>query len=232
MSEEDESGNLNYSFPNDLSITQDFSGTENISQINSQLIEDNIKIFKKECEHNGVTFRIQKNITIKQLIDETMDSNLIIADSESNFIERILPKIHCPSFLTSTTELPQKVALMYDNNLSSKLAIETYISLFPDLANLPTWLFFINPDEEDKMEMQLYFKEKLQPRFSNLMLQIATGNTKNEFKNFLDQLSAPALAVMGAFGRSAFSNFFKPSLARTALKEKNISLFVAHDKKF
>ena len=225
------SANFNYPFPNDLSITQDFSGTESISQINSKLIEDNIMVFKKECELNGVTFSIEKNITIEQLIDETTDSDLIITDSESNLIEHILAKIHCPAFITSTTELPQKVTLMYDNSLPGKLAIDTYISLFPEFANLPTWLFFINPDQDDELEMQLYFKEKLQPHFSNLMLQIANGNTKNEFKNFLDQLSAPTLAVMGAFGRSALSNFFQPSLAKTA-KEKNISLFVAHDKKF
>lgn len=81
------------------------------------------------------------------------------------------------------------------------------------------------------MEIQLYFKEKLQLRFSNLTLQIEKGRKKKEFKNFLDQLSNPSLVVMGAFGRSTLSDFFNPSLAWTALKEKNISLFVVHKDK-
>jgi hypothetical protein len=229
LSEEKEIINSDYPFPNDLSITEDFGSTENISQENNKLIEDNIKVFKKECELNGITFSIEKNITVEQLIDKTANSDLLITDSESNYIERVLTKMHCPAFITSTAEMPKKVILMYDNSLACKRAIETYISLFPQFANLPTCLFSINTEPQDKLEMKQYFEEKLQPVFSNLNLQIEYGNTKKEFKNFIDQLSGPALAVMGAFGRSALSNFFYPSLANTALKERNISLFIVHD---
>jgi hypothetical protein len=228
LSEGKEPVNSNYPFPNDLSIAEDFSSTEKIVQENSKVMEDNIKVFKKECELNHIPFSFEKNITPEQLIYKTMNSNLLITDSENDFTERVLTKIHCPAFITSSDRLPQKVTLMFDNSLSSKIAIEIYISLFPEFANLPTCLFSINPNKEDEYDMQQYLKEKLQPHFSNLILQISNGNIKNEFKKFLDKLSAPSLAVMGAFGRSALSDFLNPSLARTALKEKNISLFIAH----
>ena len=229
LSESKERVNSDYPFPNDLSITEDVSSAKNISEENSQLIEDYIKVFKNECLLNGITCSIEKDISVEQLIDKTADSDLLITDSESNYIERVLTKMHCPAFITSTAEMPKKVILMYDNSLACKRAIETYISLFPQFANLPTCLFSINTEPEDKLEMKQYFEEKLQPVFSNLNLQIEYGNTKKEFKNFIDQLSGPALAVMGAFGRSALSNFFYPSLANTALKERNISLFIVHD---
>lgn len=231
LTEVKEPANSNYPFPNDLTMAEDFSSTEKNLQDNSRLIEDNIKVFKKECELNGVTFSIEKNNTVKELIDKTGNSDLLVIDSESNLIERILTKIHCPAFITSTDKMPEEVTLMYDNSLSSKIAIETYISLFPEFANLPTYLFSINPNKEDELEMQQYFKEKLQPCFSNLMFQIVNGNKKNELKNFLDQSSGPDLLVMGAFGRSAISDFFHPSFASTALNDKNISLFIAHDEK-
>ncbi len=229
LSEGKEPVNLNYPFPNDLSMAEDFNSTEN-SEVNMKLIEDNIKVFKKECEVNGITFSNEQDISIHQLIEETRNSDLFIADSGINYLERILTKINCPAFITVTDEAPQKVTLMYDNTASCKIAIESYMSLFPEFANLPTYLFSINANREEELEMKLYFKEMLQAHFSNLMLQMAKGNTKNEFKNFLDQLSAPVLVVMGAFSRSALSDFFHPSLARTALREKNISLFIAHGK--
>jgi len=231
LAEGKEPVNSNYPFPNDLSIAEDFRGTENISQENQKLIEDNIKAFKKECELNGITFSIEKNMTMEQLIDKTVNSDLLLIDSESNLIERVLTKIHCPAFITSAVEVLQKVTLMYDNSVSSKIAIETFISLFPEFANLPTYLFSINPNKEDELEMQQYFKEKLQPCFSNLMFLIVNGNKKNELKKILDQSSAPNLLVMGAFGRSAISDFFHASFASTALKDKNICLFIAHDDK-
>ena len=149
---------------------------------------------------------------------------MLIADSGFNFIGKILTNIHCPALITSTDEMPQKIALLYDNRPSSKLAIETYISPFPEYAKLPTELLSINPNQEDEFEIRQYFKEKLQPHFPNLTLQVEKGNKKNVLENFLDKLTWPVLMVMGAFGRSALSNFFNPSFGRSALKRKDILL--------
>ncbi len=231
LSELKEPVNSDYPFPNDLSIAEDVTSTENIAESNSKLIEDYIKIFKGECELNGITCSIEKNISNEQLIDKTTDSDLLITDSETNFLEGVFSKIHCPAFITSTNEVPQKVILMSDNSVSSKIAIETYISLFPGYLPLTTYFVSINPQEEDEKEMKIYLKEKLQSHFPDLIFQRLDGKVKNELRSFLDQLSVPLLIVMGAFGRSSLSEFFRPSLARTALKEKRVSLFIAHDNK-
>lgn len=231
LSEKRDRINSDYPFPNDLSMAEDLSKEKDILNENDQLIEDNIKVFKKECELNGISFSIEKNLFVKQLIDQTAGYDLLIGDVEVHFIEKILTNIHCPALVTSTDKMPQKVALMYDNSPSAKLAIEAYISLFPEFSNLPTELLSINPNQEDEFEMQQYFKEKLQPHFSNLMLQIEKGNEKKELENFLDQLPGQVLVVIGAFGRSALFDFFHPSFGKSALKKRDISLFIAHDNK-
>jgi hypothetical protein len=229
LSEKRDRINSDYPFPNDLSMAEDLSKEKDIFDENNQLIEDNLKAFKKECELKGVVFSIEKNISIKQLIDKTAGSDLLIADSAFNFIGKVLTNIHCPALITSSNEMPQKIALLYDNSPSAKLAIETYIPLFPEFANLPTELLSINPNQEDEFEMQQYFKEKLQPHFPNLTLHVEKGNKKNVLEDFLNQLPWQVLLVMGAFGRSALSDFFNPSFGRSALKRKGITLFIAHN---
>jgi nucleotide-binding universal stress UspA family protein len=230
LSEKRDRINSDYPFPNDLSMAEDLSKEKDILEGNNQLIDDNLKVFKKECELNGVIFSIEKNISIKKLIDQTVNFDLLIGDAGIDFMARVLTNIHCPALITSTDKMPQKVALMYDNSASAKLAIETYISLFPEFSNLPTQLLSINPNQEDEFEMHRYFKEKLQPHFSNIMFQIEKGNKKNELENFLDQIPGQVLVVMGAFGRSALSVFFHPSFGKSVLKRRDISLFIAHDK--
>ena len=221
--------NSDYPFPNDLSMAEDLSKEKDIFDENNQLIDDNLKAFKNECELNGVNFSTEKNISIKKLIYETADFDLLIGDVNVDFIEKVLTNIQCPALITSTDKMPQTIALMYDNGPSSKLAIETYISLFPEFSNLPTKLLSINPNQEDEFEMQRYFQEKLQPHFSNLMLQIEKGNKKRKLENFLDQVAGEVLVVMGGFERSAVSDFFNPSFAKPVLKRKDISLFIAHE---
>ncbi|MGN6342827.1 MAG: hypothetical protein ACTHML_17770 [Ginsengibacter sp.] len=117
---------------------------------------------------------------------------------------------------------------MSDNSFSAKIAIEAYISLLPEYLRLTTSFVSINPQQEDEKEMKTYFKEKLQSHFPDLTFQKLEGKVKNEFENFLDQIAVPVLIVMGAFGRSSLSEFFHPGLAKTALKEKGVSLFIAH----
>jgi hypothetical protein len=226
LSESKERVNSDYPFPNDLSVTEDVSSAKNISEENSQLIEDYIKVFKNECLLNGITCSIEKDISVEQLIDKTADSDLLITDSEINFPEEVFSKIHCPAFITSTNEKPQQVILMSDNSFSGRIAIETYISLFPEYLRLTTSFVSVKPQQEDEKEMKIYFKERLQSHFPDLTFQKLDG--KNEFESFLDQIAVPVLIVMGAFGKSSLSEFFHPGLAKTALKEKGVSLFIAH----
>ena len=108
-----------YPFPNDLSITEEYN-VENIADDNNALIDDNIKIFKDECEAAGIYFSADKDVSVQQLIDKTLDADLLIADTKFPFLERILPHIHCPEFLPSEKELPQNIVLMYDGSASSK----------------------------------------------------------------------------------------------------------------
>lgn len=223
-----EAVNSEYPFPNDLFVTEKNLTDESIAYSNNKVTDDNIKIFKDECDVAGITFSSDKNVSIQQLIDQTANAGLLIVDSKSDFLENLLPHIHCPTLLASASELPQKVVLMYDESPSAKLAIEMYASLLSEFRDLPTFLLSINAEKKDNTENELYFKEKLQPNFTNLSFKNLHGNVEHETENFIAELPGHVLVVMGAFGRSALSRFFHQSLANKILDKPSVSLFMAH----
>ncbi len=167
--------NSDYFFPNDLSNAEDLKYGESLSESNAELIDDNIQLLKDECEAAGILFSSEKNSTTQQLIEKTPKVDLFIADSQSSFIDKILPHIYCPSFLTAGNEWPQNIILMYDNSSRGNRAIEKYISLFPEFKDVPTYFLSINLDEESEEEKELFFNEKLDPVFKRCGFKIIKG---------------------------------------------------------
>ena len=222
----DEDVDYNYRFPNDLSIAEDFPDGKIISESNRQLIEDKINLFKQECNSSEMRLTFKKNISVDELLDQTAEADLLVADEGANFLSKILPNLHCPAFIAADDHLPQKVVLMFNNSDSSKLAIQKYAELLPEFKDLPTFLLSINPKDEN--ENQQYLQTELAGKFSDISLKSLSGNVKEEIDHFLQELPGPVLAVMGAFGRSEFSMFFHESLAKKVMKESQVSLFIAH----
>ena len=215
----------NYPYPNDLSAAEDFTTRQNISDSNAQLIEDNIQLFKQECESSKTRFSSEKNISIEELIKKTEDADLLVADEGTGFLKKVLPHIHCPALIAGEDHLPEKVVLMFNNSDNSKFAIESYISLLPQFQKLPTFLLSINPDDEKENENYL---NNLKSSFTDISLKSLYGNVEKQMEDFLSGLSGHILVIMGAYGRSEISRFFHKSRANSVMKEKNISLFIAH----
>lgn len=215
----------NYPFPNDLSAAEDFSDRQNITDSNAQLIEDNIRLFKQECESSQIIFISEKNISVEELIKKTEDADILVADEGTGFLKKVLSHIHCPALIAGEDHLPEKVVLMFNNSDNSKFAIESYLSLLTQFQNLPTYLFSINPDDEKENENYL---NNLKSSFADISLNVLHGNEEKQMENFMSGMSGNILVIMGAFGRNEISRFFHKSLANSVMKEKRISLFVAH----
>ena len=70
---------------------------------------------------------------------------------------------------------------------------------------------------------------KFEQKFSNLEMVLLSGNTEKKLIEFLDEHTENAIVVMGAYGRSAISLLFNPSLSNVILEQSRTSLFIAHD---
>jgi nucleotide-binding universal stress UspA family protein len=222
----DEDVDYNYPYPNDLSSAEDFPDGKIISESNRELINDKLDLFKQECETASINLSFEKNISFDKLTKDTANTDLFIADEGADFLNKILPRLNCPAILAGDDHLPDQVVLMFNNSESSKFAIEKYCSLLPEFKNLQTFLLSINPGDEN--ENQQYVQEKLSSQFADISIKARRGKVKQELEKFLSELPGHVLVVMGAFGRSEISRFFHESLANTVMKEKRVSLFVAH----
>jgi len=216
-----------YPYPNDLSSAEDFPDGKIISESNRELINDKLDLFKQECETAGINLSFEKNVSVDKLTNDTASADLLIADEGANFLSKILPRLHCPAILAGDDHLPDKVVLLFNNSDSSKFAIEKYTSLLTEFKNLHTFLLSINAKDENAT--QQYLQEKLVADFSDISIKSRMGKVKQELEDFLSDLPGHVLVVMGAFGRSEISRFFHESLANTVMKEKRVSLFVAHE---
>lgn len=221
--------NSDYFFPNDLSMAEDLKYGESVSENNAELINDNIQLLKDKCEAKRISFSSEKNITTQELIEKTSKVDLFITDSQSSFIDKILPHTYCPSFLAAGNEWPQNIILMYDNSSPGNLAIEKYISLFPEFKDLPTYFLSINLKEESEKEKKIFFNEKLDPALNDVVLTSLQGNAVNEMKNFLAGFSGPVVIVMKDFNQRPVKGLFNKSLATIARNKKNTSLFIVKE---
>lgn len=228
LKEPTEGSRFRYPFPNDFPLTEEKHSAEDIAVENSKLMDDKIKLFKDDCEAEGIVYKIEKDISVKQFVDETSDTDLLITDTRAVFLEEVLPHLRCPACLVAESELPRKAVLLYDGSDSGKHAVKMYTSFFPEWRNLPTSVVSINVSQKEDKEIEDYIKNELQPLYENLRVQSLHGNKEKELITFLEQQNNNILVVMGAFSRSAISRFFHESLANAVIEKTRCSLFIAH----
>ena len=217
---------LKYPFPNDMGFTT--SRGESLSGENEQLTNDNIQMFKDECETAGITFEIRKETSIDDLLTGQQEGDLVIADTRADFLDGLLPKLTCPVCLTSQNDLPGKVILLLDENPASRIAIEKFASIFPHLTRLPATVISINLTPEQRSANNIYVEQKLEQLFSSLKITALQGDVEKELVNFLNEDQKHVIIIMGAFGRSRVSRFFHQSLANVVLQDTKYSLFIVH----
>jgi len=216
-----------YPYPNDLPIAEDFSDGRLISESNQELIKDKLSLFKQECESAGINLSFERNISVEKLIKESANADILVADEAADFLSKILTHLHCPAFIAADDHLPEKVVLMFNDSDSSKFAIEKYSDLLPEFKDLPTFLLSINPKDENAN--QSYVQKNPGTTFSDISIKSLTGKVEKQMQHFLSDLPGHILVVMGAFGRSQISRFFHESLADTVMRNKKVSLFIAHE---
>ena len=221
-------------YPSDIKSAQTNFPGENEADSNEQLEEKNIQLFKTFCEDEKVKCSFERDVSLKKLIDLSSDADCVVTDSHDDFrkysLKDIMAEVNCPICLISVNATKIKTAiLLYDGSDDALLAIKTYSNLFPKLCKKKTYLVTINEKEKIKKKHRESIYQKLEKRFSDLEMVSLTGKVEKKLIEFLDEHTENAIVVMGAYGRSAISLLFKPSLSNVVLNQSRTSLFIAHD---
>lgn len=225
---------MGYPFPSDIaSVQKEFSPKDEKVE-DEKLEEKNIQLFKTFCDDENVKCSFENNVGLKKLIDLSSGADCIITDSHDDFrkysLKDIMSEVKCPICLISVNATKIKIAvLLYDGSDDALLAIKAYSNLFPKLCKKKTYLVTINEKEKIKKKQRKSISQKLEKRFSDLEIVTLTGKVQKKIIEFLDDHTENTIVVMGAYGRTAVSMLFKPSLSNVVLNQSRTSLFIAHD---
>lgn len=224
---------MDYPYLSDITSVQKEASTRKERTDNTMLEEKNIELFKTFCDDENVSCFFERDISLKKLINFSVDAHVVIADSHDEFqkysLNDILAGVKCPVCLISAnaTEIKTSI-LLYDGRDDAKHAIDAYAGIFPKLCLEKGYVLTINEGNSAQPLSSEALQNFLQ-KFPKLEIVSLKGNLEKKLIEFLDEHTENTMVVMGAYGRSAISRLFKPSLSNVVLNQSRTSLFIAHD---
>lgn len=205
------------------------------------VFEQNITAFKEACLNRGVNCLVHRDRDVPEyeMIYESRFADLLILDGKTSFagnievapspfVKSVLAKSECPVIIAPENFFTiDELVFSYDGSLSSVFAIKQFTYLLPQLDDIPVTVLQVNKWDDCAIEERKQIGELLQPHYSSINYKTVNGKVSEEILQYLNQ-KKNALVVMGSFGRSNISNFFKPSTAELILRSVNLPVFIAH----
>jgi nucleotide-binding universal stress UspA family protein len=210
-------------------------------KIKEQTIEKNISFFKAACERRCVNSSIHRDrgVPAREIIHESRYADLLVIDgatsfnkryegSPTEFVRDILQDAECPVIIAPESfDAFDEIVFTYNGSRSSVFAIKQFSYLLPQLSDKKATIIQVNKDGEWASLDKYNFKEWLQYHYSSVEFEILKGETDEQlFSHLLRRKNS--FIVMGAYGRSGISRFFKHSEADLLIKTVTQPIFISH----
>ena len=204
--------------------------------------EQAITIFKDECKRKGITAKtyIDKGEPIQETILESRFADLLIVDPAigfydreeqlpSHFVKELLAKAECPVLLSPEEfEYADEIVFCYDGSASAVFAIKQFTYLLPEFRSKKVMLLEVNKTGDEEFdEGHRRVMDLLRAHYPSVSYHALKGDVKNELFTYFF-MKSKKIIVLGAYGRSLLSNFFKKSKADMLLRTVDLPLFIAH----
>lgn len=234
----------NYNLSRVLNTASDPDATLKELNEKEQLQRDeSVYRFQTVCERTGISYSIHRDtsVALLELQHESMFADLIIVSERekftrteqqhpSDFIKELLADVQCPVLVVPKHFRPFKqVVLLYDGSPSSLFAIKMFSYIFDHLT-FPVEVLCVNESKNDLATIpgHLLIRDFIDLHFSSSIFNLLNGKAEEKILAYLAETNADKLIVLGAYRRSRFSRWFKPSLADSLMKELELPLFIAH----
>jgi len=204
-------------------------------------LEQCMAIFRETCVLEEVNYVLHRDhgLPAEEIIEETRFADVLIIDAQSAFLngegisqleglKTLLRKSECPVIIAPETfEIMDEIVFAYNGTASAAFAIKQFTYLFPQLCQNKATIVQVNEtghwDDRDKSR----FMEWLRAHYINLHFQGLSGAGDNVLFDYV--LKKPGrILVMGAYGRTALSSFFRHSTADLLIKTVTQPIFIAH----
>jgi len=206
-----------------------------------QLIEKNISLFKEACENRSVRYNIHRDrgTPAPEIIAESRYADLVIVDASTSFTKRydgspgkfvkdILKESECPVIIApGTFDGIDEIIFTYDSSKSAAFAIKQFTYLFPEFDDRKVIILQVNNEGVWADQDKYNFREWLQTRYSTMVFEVMKGNTEDKLFDYIFKRKN-VFVVMGAYGRSSVSKFFKASHADLLIRTITQPIFIAH----
>lgn len=173
------------------------------------------------------------------LIEESRFADAVIVDAETSFnknfegiptefIKVVLKKAECPVIIAPENfEAIDEIVFTYNGSSSSVFAIKQFTYLFPELKEKKVSIIQVNETGEWLDKDKNKFMEWLQNHYTDFHFEALKGETENVLFDHLFKRKNIFL-VMGAYGRTTLSRFFKRSYADLLINTVTQPIFLAH----
>ena len=203
--------------------------------------EENIALFEECCWKRGIQYNVHvdKGIATEELVRETRFADLLIADASllsvpakeilpGAIIKEVLSKSECPVVVApSHFSGIDEIVFAYDGSACATFAIRQFNALFPELSEKKITVVQVNEAVDEPIAERESISELLKEHYSSIGYQLLQGKADDELISYLEG-KKNAIVIMGAFGRSTISSFFKKSTAELLLQHNRLPLFIAH----
>jgi len=210
-------------------------------EIKSALIEKNISLFKEACICRGVNYVLHRDrgLPSVDLIKESRFADVLVADAATSFNSRyegspsaftnyLLKRAECPVIIAPDGfEAIDEIIFTYDGSASSVFAIKQFTYLFPQFYDKKACVVQVNETGEWHDPDKYKFKEWLKGHYMNLHFEALKGEPVVKLFDYIFKRKN-IFFVMGAYGRSALSQFFSHSHADLLIKTTTQPIFIAH----
>ena len=216
------------------------SGSEEYHR-KKKTIEKNISLFEEVCERRSIRYAVHIAVgdPVKEVIHESRYADILVADAATSFrkkfegipgafVKDILKDIECPVIIAPETfEEIDEIIFTCNGTKSSMFAIKQFCYLFPQLNEKKVSVLRVAEKDAGPAEEREHLKEWLSSHYSAVGFTTLTGDAETEMLGYLLKRKN-AFIVMGAYGRSMLSAFFKPRAADLLIQTLNQAIFIAH----
>jgi hypothetical protein len=201
-----------------------------------------VKLFVEECTKKSVSQEtyIDRGEPIQEIIYESRFADLLIIDPDIDFyqktdqlpshlVKEILANAECPVILAPDKyNNMEEIVFCYNGSASSVFAIKQFTYLLPQLSNKKVVLLEVNESgSEEFNESHRRVLSWLRAHYVSVIYYNLEGNSKDRLFTYLLK-KTKCWVVMGAYGRSLLSRFFKKSSADLLIRTVDLPLFITH----
>jgi hypothetical protein len=201
-----------------------------------------VRLFKEECQRSGINpeIYIDQGEPIQEVMFESRFADLLIIDPTisfynrdeplpSHFVKEILTKAECPVLL-APEEFNEfdEIVFCYDGSASSVFAIKQFTYLLPEFGNKKAMLLEVNDTSEDNFDgSHRRMMAWLRAHYHSAYYHGLKGDVKDALFRYFFKREKKWI-VLGAYGRSLLSNFFRRSNADILMRIVDLPIFITH----